>query len=111
MQRYELCVVAGTGQQFLHKYVRQGQLNVPRIFTYIGKSWKNFVVHFRHVICLHKFEKEGQFMIKDQHIKAGALTLGAMIVSMAATGETFLTSFLAMLLGAGLIFASQTLWR
>jgi len=50
-------------------------------------------------------------MIKDQHIKAGALTLGAMTVSMAATGETFLTSFLAMLLGAGLIFASQTLWR
>jgi hypothetical protein len=42
--------------------------------------------------------------------KAGALTLGAMIVSFAANGETFVTSFLAMLLGAGLIFASQTLW-
>lgn len=49
-------------------------------------------------------------MIEPKLIKAGALTLGAMIVSFAATGETFVTSFLAMLLGAGLIFASQTLW-
>lgn len=49
-------------------------------------------------------------MIEPKHIKAGVLTLGAMIVSLAATGETFVTSFLAMLLGAGLIFASQTLW-
>jgi hypothetical protein len=49
-------------------------------------------------------------MIEPKHIKAGALTLGAMIVSIAATGDTFVTSFLVMLLGAGLIFASQTLW-
>jgi hypothetical protein len=49
-------------------------------------------------------------MIEPKHIKAGTLTLGAMIVSFAANGETFATSFLAMLLGAGLIFASQTLW-
>jgi len=53
---------------------------------------------------------EARFMIKPKHIKAGALTLGAMIVSFAVNGETFVTSFLAMLLGAGLIFASQTLW-
>jgi hypothetical protein len=49
-------------------------------------------------------------MIDPKHIKAGALTLGAMMVSFAATGETFVTSFLLMLLGAGLMFASQTLW-
>ena len=49
-------------------------------------------------------------MIEPKHIKAGVLTLGAMIVSFAANGETFVTSFLAMLLGGGLIFASQTLW-
>ena len=49
-------------------------------------------------------------MIEPKHIKAGQLTLGAIILSFAATGETFVTSFLAMLLGAGLIFASQTLW-
>jgi hypothetical protein len=53
---------------------------------------------------------EGQIMIEPKHIKAGALTLGAMIVSFATNGETFVTSFLALLLGAGLIFASQTLW-
>ena len=50
-------------------------------------------------------------MIERKHIKAGALTLGAIIVSFAVVGETFVTSFLAMLLGAGLIFASQTLWQ
>jgi len=50
-------------------------------------------------------------MIKERHINAGALTLGVMIVSVAATGETFATSFLAMLFGAGVIFASQTLWE
>jgi hypothetical protein len=49
-------------------------------------------------------------MIEPKHIKAGVLTLGAIVVSFAANGETFVTSFLAMLLGAGLIFASQTLW-
>jgi len=49
-------------------------------------------------------------MIEPKHIKAGVLTLGAMIVSFAANGDSFLTSFLAMLFGAGLIFASQTLW-
>jgi hypothetical protein len=52
----------------------------------------------------------GKFMIEPKHVKAGALTVGAMIVSLAANGDTFATSFLAMLLGAGLIFASQTLW-
>jgi hypothetical protein len=36
---------------------------------------------------------EGQIMIEPKHIKAGALTLGAMIVSFAANGETFVTSF------------------
>ena len=49
-------------------------------------------------------------MIEPKFVKAGALTVGAMIVSLAANGGTFATSFLAMLLGAGLIFASQTLW-
>jgi ABC-type uncharacterized transport system permease subunit len=57
-------------------------------------------------------------MIEPKHIKsgvltlgkAGMLTLGAMIVSFAANGDSFVTSFLAMLFGAGLIFASQTLW-
>jgi hypothetical protein len=49
-------------------------------------------------------------MIEPKHIKAGALTLGAIILSFAASGETFVTSFLAMIFGAGLIFASQTLW-
>ena len=49
-------------------------------------------------------------MVEPKHIKAGALTIGAMILSFTANGETFVTSFLAMLLGAGLIFASQTLW-
>ena len=48
-------------------------------------------------------------MIDLKHIKAGALTLGAVIVSFAANGDTFVTSFLALLLGAGLIFVSQTL--
>ena len=54
--------------------------------------------------------REVTFMIEPKHIKAGVLTIGAMIVSFAATGETFVTSFIFMLLGAGLIFASQTLW-
>ena len=54
--------------------------------------------------------RRAKFMIEPKHIKAGALTLGAMIVSFAANGETFVTSFIAMLVGAGLIFASQTLW-
>ena len=49
-------------------------------------------------------------MIEPKHIKAGVLTLGAMIVSFAANGDYFVTSFLAMLFGDGLIFASQTLW-
>jgi len=49
-------------------------------------------------------------MLEVKHIKGGVLTLGAMIVAFAVNGETFLTSFIAMLLGAGLIFASQTLW-
>jgi hypothetical protein len=49
-------------------------------------------------------------MIEPKHIRAGTLTLGAMIVSFAANGDSFVTSFMAMLFGAGLIFASQTLW-
>jgi hypothetical protein len=49
-------------------------------------------------------------MIEPKHIKAGVLTLGTIIVSFAVNGDTFVTSFIAILLGAGLIFASQTLW-
>ena len=58
---------------------------------------------------VHSYRR-AKFMIEPKHIKAGALTLGAMIVSFAANGETFVTSFIAMLVGVGLIFASQTLW-
>jgi hypothetical protein len=53
---------------------------------------------------------EVTFMIEPKHIKGGALTIGAMMVSFAANGENFVTSFIFLLLGAGLIFASQTLW-
>jgi hypothetical protein len=49
-------------------------------------------------------------VIEPKHIKAGVLTLGSIIVAFAVNGETFVTSFIAILLGAGLIFASQTLW-
>jgi hypothetical protein len=49
-------------------------------------------------------------MIEPKHIKAGVLTLGSIIVSFAVNGDTFVTSFIAIFLGAGLIFASQTLW-
>ena len=38
--------------------------------------------------------REVKFMIEPKHIKAGVLTIGAMIVSFAATGETFVTSFI-----------------
>ena len=48
--------------------------------------------------------------MEPKHVKAGALTLGAMILAFAVNGETFVTSFLALLFGAGLVFASQTLW-
>lgn len=51
-----------------------------------------------------------KFVIEPKHIKAGVLTLGSIIVAFAVNGETFVTSFIAILLGAGLIFASQTLW-
>jgi hypothetical protein len=49
-------------------------------------------------------------MIEPKHVKAGSLTIGTMIVSFAVNGDSFVTSLLALLLGAGLIFASQTLW-
>ena len=50
-------------------------------------------------------------MIKEQHVKVGVLILGITLVSMGPAGETFATSFLAWLCGAGLIFVSQTLWE
>ncbi len=49
-------------------------------------------------------------MLEPKLVKAGALTLGAILISVATNGETFVTSFLFLLFGAGLVFASQTLW-
>ena len=48
--------------------------------------------------------------MEPKHVKAAVLVLGTVIIAFAVNGETFATSFLALFFGAGLLFASQTLW-